>query len=295
MSRCGEPFTPIRSAQPSASSKRELSSPLSPEDLLIKRNKYLTSDTENTMDHESEATSVEIENIMPSLHRDILSAIRDDLKSIVKDAVTEAIDDNLRTLKADNAKLSKENKALKKRVNKLETAMDDAEQYSRRNCLRISNVPEDTSEDTDKLVIDVARAVRADISQSDIDRSHRLGKPGKRPTRDIIVKFTSYRAREKLMTKRGDLKRSMRFNGVYVNEDLTQIRSKLLFEARRSVKCNRLLGAWSSDGRILVKNKKEKISRITCSNDIVKAIQKGESETDLGSDTDDAADSDVGE
>ena len=143
MSRCGEPFTPIRSAQPSASSKRELSSPLSPEDLLIKRNKYLTSDTENTMDHESEATSVEIENIMPSLHRDILSAIRDDLKSIVKDAVTEAINDNLRTLKADNAKLSKENKALKKRVKKLETAMDDAEQYSRRNCLRISNVPED--------------------------------------------------------------------------------------------------------------------------------------------------------
>ena len=87
------------------------------------------------------------------------------------------------------------------------------------NCLRISSVPEDTSEDTDKLVIDVARAVHADISQSDIDRSHRLGK---RPTRDIIVKFTSYRAREKLVTKRGDLKRSLHFNGVNVNEDLTQ-------------------------------------------------------------------------
>ena len=55
------------------------------------------------------------------------------------------------------------------------------------------------------------------------------------------------------MTKRSDLKRSLRFNGVFVNEDLTQVRSKLLFEARRSVKCNRLLGAWSSDGRILVK------------------------------------------
>ena len=121
MSRSGESFTPIRSAQPSASSKRELSSPLSPEDLLIKRNKYITSATEDMMDHESVTT----ENLMPSLHRDILSAIRDDLKSIVKDAVTEAIDDNLLSLKADNAKLSKENKALKKRV----------------NCLRISNVP----------------------------------------------------------------------------------------------------------------------------------------------------------
>ena len=96
------------------------------------------------------------------------------------------------------------------------------------------------------------------------------------------------------MTKRSGLKKSLRFN-VYVKEDLTQISSKLLFEDRRSVKCNRLLGAWSSDGRILVKNKKEKISRVTCSDDIVKAVQKGESETDLESDTYDVADSDVGE
>ena len=68
------------------------------------------------MDHESETTSVAIENLKHSLHRDIQSAIRDNIKSIVKNAVTEAIDDNLPTLKADNAKLSKENKALKKRV-----------------------------------------------------------------------------------------------------------------------------------------------------------------------------------
>ena len=193
MSLSGESFTPIRSAQPSAqpssSSKRELSSPLSPEDLLIKRNRYIPSAAENMMDHESGVISIASENLMPSLHGDILSAIGNDLKSIVKDAVTEAIDDNLRALKADNAKLNKENKVLKKRVKKLETAMDDAEQYSRRNCLRISNVPEDASEDTDKLVIDVARAVHADISQSDIDRSHRLGKPGKRPVRDIIVVY----------------------------------------------------------------------------------------------------------
>ena len=53
MSSCGEPFTPIESAQQSASSKRELSSPLSPEDLLIERNKYITSATDNMMGHDS--------------------------------------------------------------------------------------------------------------------------------------------------------------------------------------------------------------------------------------------------
>ena len=70
--------------------------------------------------------------------------------------------------------------------------------------------------------------------------------------------------------------------------DLPQARSKLLLGARRSVKANRLLGAWSSDGRILVKNRKEKVSLITCKNDIAKAVRKGESKTNSDSDNDNA-------
>ena len=37
-----------------------------------------------------------------------------------------------------------ENKALKKKVKKLESAMDDAAQYNQRNCLRFSNMVENT-------------------------------------------------------------------------------------------------------------------------------------------------------
>ena len=39
--------------------------------------------------------------------------------------------------------LEKENVDLKKRVKYLEDSADQAEQYSRRNCLRISGLPED--------------------------------------------------------------------------------------------------------------------------------------------------------
>ena len=234
------------------------------------------------------------EQLKSSLHGDILKSIRDDLRSIVKDAITEVIDDKLREIKDDNTKLKKDNKALKKRVKKLETAMDDAEQYSRRNCLRISKMTEQENEDTDQLVLQVAETVGAAINLSDIDRSHRLGKPGNRLVRDIIVRFTSYRARAKLMSKRSNLKTS-ELRGVYVNEDLTRLRSKLLFEARNRVKAKRLLGAWSSDGRVLVKNKKDKVSLITCIADITKAVRKGESETDSHSESDDGGTESDGE
>ena len=61
-----------------------------------------------------------------------------------------------------------------------------------------------------------------------------------------------------------------------LNEDLTKVRSKLLYEARKCVKANKLLGAWSSDGRILVKNKKETINVVTCEEDITSAIRQGD-------------------
>ena len=156
MSRCGKSFRPSRPAQPTVSSKRELSSPLSPEDLPLKINKGPVAETGNTMDNEADVGSLPPENlghiaglIKPSLHSAILTSIRGDLKSIVKDAVSEVIDVKLRTLNPDNAILKTENKALKKRVKKLESPMGGAEQYSRRNCLRISNLAEKPNANTD--------------------------------------------------------------------------------------------------------------------------------------------------
>lgn len=40
---------------------------------------------------------------------------------------------------------------------------------------------------------------------------------------------------------------------MYVNEHLTKIRGKLLYEARRRVKSKQLKSVWSSDGVVMVK------------------------------------------
>lgn len=47
-----------------------------------------------------------------------------------------------------------------------------------------------------------------------------------------------------------------------INEDLTKLRSGLLFEARKVFKSGHIRGAWSSDGNILTKDKDSCVHRI---------------------------------
>ena len=68
---------------------------------------------------------------------------------------------------------------LKSRIHYLESEMDASNQYSRRNCVLISNIDEHTGEDTNNIAIKVAKEGGLTIKPSDIDRSHRIGKPGK--------------------------------------------------------------------------------------------------------------------
>ena len=172
--------------------------------------------------------------------------------------VLEGLTNKLSFLESENKKLLSENSELRVKVLKLEDAVDTAEQYSRRNCLRISGVREQPNESTDDIVTSIASAIDVDIDIRDIDRSHRLGRastqdrPRDKP-RDIIVKFSTYRARSRFYKAR-TLTKSRGYTGVFVNEDLTKSRSKLLYEARRRVKSNQLKSAWSTDGTILIKS-----------------------------------------
>ena len=54
-----------------------------------------------------------------------------------------------------------------------------------------------------------------------------------------------------------------------MNEDLTKRRSSYLYQARLMVKSDRLKGAWSTDGTILIKDNTGNVHRINSLNDLV--------------------------
>lgn len=276
--------TPACSSTPVASGqKRDCSSSLELSD--IKKHRLnssssissISSEQLQAMEFQPETSSLPVKSTTVSgLSSEDLSTITDSLKStllkefqqMVQSAVAGSLASTIPTIVKPIVEgvlggltkridgLEAENKELRDRVARLEQSADAAEQYSRRNCLRISGVKEVDGEDTDKYVLTMASAIGADISITDIDRSHRVGK-----MKDIIVKFATYRARKRFFKARVKA-RSTGYSGVYVNEDLTRSRSTILYKARTLVKSKSINSCWSSDGTILVKDLSMKVHRI---------------------------------
>ena len=182
----------------------------------------------------------------------------EEIETLVKLKVNEAtaeLKQDVNFLKDENSKLKDE---IKKLENTCKSNIDDLEQYSRRSCVRISGIKEEEGENTDELVLNLARRVSADIRPEDLDRSHRVGRPREvsqnantvpRP-REIIVKLTNYRARMQLLKGRAFL-RSTKAK-IFINEDLTSARKEIAYECRGLKRDNKIRKVWTYNGNIFI-------------------------------------------
>lgn len=193
---------------------------------------------------------------------------------------------------------------LQDEVNKLKTAMDDQEQYSRRNNLRITGIPEQDTEDTVAVTLEmINRSVCQDdpITVAEVDRVHRLG-----PRRDdgaprpILLRLSTYQARNRIYKRRmllnpkrrhgtpsdpwgtgdgsvgageGAVRRAAHTGpaggrAVFINEDLTKSKATLLWSARQHKRNNKIKDCWSADGNILVKDNAGRIHPIKTAHDL---------------------------
>ena len=192
----------------------------------------------------------------------ISTIVKESLKLEMPLLVSTIVNGVLDGLQKKITSLEEENGKLRSRVTALEVKLDKAEQYSRRNCLRLSGIKEKDGESVDSTVMEIANAIGANLSLVQVDRTHRLGKKkdsGK--PRDIIIKFASYRSRQKVLANKKHLKDSA-FKGAYINENLTITRNKIFYTTRQLLKDKMILGTWTIDGVIMIKDKHEKLHRI---------------------------------
>ena len=235
--------------------------------------------------------ATELRSIMLPEMKALLDGMMPDIKQIVAEAVKEAtntLSAEVQELKRENQQLVKNNHDLERRVVQLELDSDALEQYSRRNTIRISGLPEVPSEDTDGAVLAIARELDVSLTPSDIDRSHRVGRiddnrasgSGRR-SRDIIVKFATYNARQRLYVKRKNLRQTESLKNIFINEDLTKKRSKLLYDARCLVRTKKLKSAYASDGKIFVRDNLDHRHLIRGDADLLVFIDQRESRTEL--------------
>ena len=138
----------------------------------------------------------------------------------------------------------------------LESDIEELQQYGRRNAIVVSGLPENQNENTGELILNLAKdKLNVNLEQYEISRSHRLGPP-RNPSenpRNIVVKFVSYNVRRRIYEARKSLNRSVR-GSIYICEHLTRFRSNLYYEARQLLKRGKVKYAWTSDGRVLVRD-----------------------------------------
>ena len=131
--------------------------------------------------------------------------------------------------------------------------LEDIKQYTRRNSIRIYNPnwPEHRGENTDQLVLNLAREFNLDIQAHDISRSHRVGPPNSRNPRPILVAFIGYRPRERFLGARRSI--NSKYRNIHINEDLTKQTSDLAYRARCVRRSNQIHDTWVRDGKVFVK------------------------------------------
>ena len=186
-------------------------------------------------------------------HEEVVKTKRSIIRCEMQEELRE-LQQELKELKEVVSQKNKQIDELGKRLKAAEVQLDTQEQYSRRNSIRIYGLSEDENEDATKKTLDLfQQKMNIDVQPSDIDRIHRIGrKDNASRHRPLIVKFATYRARNRVFRAKAQLKDS-ETRSVFINEDLTRTRSELFYKARRMKKSKQIMDCWTFDGKILVK------------------------------------------
>lgn len=183
----------------------------------------------------------------------LLPVLVSSLASAVATAIDEAFKGMLAALEnrlANFAGTDVLNNQLIASVRRLTYENDALHQYSRRESVRIFGVlPEgaESQEVVEQKALRVIRDVGMEIEPNDIVAIHRVGKPGKPESGAILVRFHSRKKRSELMGKKKNLKSKPEYKKVFINDDLTPLRFRLLMYVK-SVEC--VEKAWTVGGRI---------------------------------------------
>ena len=141
--------------------------------------------------------------------------------------------------------------------------VDAQQQYNRKESLKVLNLdPEVHGSDAVKIIMDIANEIEAkatdksgnkvniDLSKDHIQRCHFLGEKKKK----VICKFIPYRMRMKILLNKKVINRakSGKHKNVFIAEDLTPMRSRLLWFIKNKCK-TKFTNLHTRDGVIRLK------------------------------------------
>ena len=168
----------------------------------------------------------------------------------------------LEAMKAQIEELKRERVAFdpKKNVNRrtvdLEKKMAELEQYSRRECVELIGLPEDThGEELENSVVQVLEIAGVNVEKRDFHAIHRLGN-----SKIVIAKLVNRRDAHKILRNKKKLrelprsgKQKLRAEKIYVNEPLCSHNKRLLGKCNELFKKKQIGSFYTINGKIKIK------------------------------------------
>lgn len=147
---------------------------------------------------------------------------------------------------------------LNKKISDLERTNDNLEQQSRNNNLEFHGVPHSEKENLPETIMKIANALKAEITTPQIVQCYRVRFKNKDKTGPVIAKFSSVQPKKEFL-KVKKAKRDIKDFGVdgmeqlFLNENLTNYRRDVFFEARAAKQKKSFKYLWTANGNIYMK------------------------------------------
>ena len=192
---------------------------------------------------------------------------------IISDRVMEAIgvvENRLRaceaSIKAKDERIEQPQSRLKQAENRHDSQMDiidEMEQYSRRNSVRIHHPGwiENNEEKCMSLICNYAKDHHIRLTSNDIDACHRVSKTDPGRVKPIIVKFVRRHDSTTLLSTRR-IQREVR-SLIFIHEDLTPFRAMAAKLSRALVQSNKLRKAYTMSGAVMIETNDGQRIKIT--------------------------------
>ena len=150
--------------------------------------------------------------------------------------------------------------------------LDFLEQKTKNKTLRFVDIPDKQEENTlDEMTNFVTSILKVALRIEEIESCYRIGKFSADVSRPIILILQNETKKKEIYRARLKLKdaRKKGSQPIFINEDLTSVRSLLAQKARQEVKLKKIHSTWTLDGEIYVKqNQDDKPRKIRSIKDI---------------------------
>ena len=150
-------------------------------------------------------------------------------------------------------KLKKKNQDLELKLENLEIDLTNLNQYGRRECVEITNIPESVSQHKlEEYVIKLLKDIKVEVHKRDLVAVHRIGFYKRGSNRVVIVKFINRKDANRTLKSKAKLQKNPALRKIRIRENLCPARKQIFNKLYKLLMGGKIKDLWSQNGNIFI-------------------------------------------